>query len=131
MMKLTELFHSIVNPRGRRADWPPHVFVDAWLAFVEEVTSGYSGDLYEYENELSVRDDLEPALADERLSVFEAWSVLASSLRDADDRLASVLAKGPVIRSGAAWWRERLPVRAGEEFAADAARLFSVEVDVE
>lgn len=129
-MNLTELFQSIVKPQGRRTTWPPLLFVEAWLTFVEEVISGYSGDLYEYENELSVRDELETALTDDRLAALEGWAPFAESVREADERLRTVLAQGPLVRSGNSWWRERLPASAGDELVADAARLFNVVIDV-
>lgn len=47
---LSGRFHAVVKPQGRRAEWSLEKFVEAWSDFVEQVVSGYSGDLYEYEN---------------------------------------------------------------------------------
>lgn len=130
-MTLHERFHAVVQSHGRRADWSPAVFVEAWSDFVDQVVSGYSGDLYEYENDLSVRDDLELALNDEELKKLDAWALLAERIGASDESFRNLLARGPVVHSGVRWWHERLPPYAGDDLAADASRVLAVHVEAD
>lgn len=102
--------------------------MEAWDAFVAEVEAGYAGDLYEYEDELSVRDDLETALSSHDLVNHAEWKDLRAQVIAIDDRLRRLLEGGPGTRPDSPWWRSRLPAHAGDELAKDAQRLFGVEV---
>lgn len=130
-MDFGESFNAAVEPRGRRSSWPPVRFVEAWRSLVDEVAIGYAGDLYEYENELAVRDALEVALKSVDPNAFPEWAELQKEIVEIDDALLELLRGGHEVRPDAVWWRARLPERAGAEFAADAARLFGVQVRVE
>lgn len=129
-MTLHETFRSVVQPQGLRADWSPFQFVEAWIDFVDQAVAGYSGDLYEYEDELTVRDDLHLALEAAPLQAVDDWLPQEERIAAADERLRELLSRGPLVRPGAPWWRERLPPYAGEDLAADASRLFNVDVQV-
>lgn len=128
-MSLRDVFVAAVAARGRRTTWGPVQFIEAWQAFVAEVAAGYAGDLYEYENELSVRDDLQVALNSPDLGDYPEWANLQGQIVTIDGRLRSLLEEGPVVRSDSEWWRARLPARAGAELAEAAKRLFGVEID--
>jgi hypothetical protein len=127
-MSLQQAFIAAVAAQGRRATWGLLQFIEAWQTFVVEVAAGYSGDLYEYENELSVRDDLEFALSNPDLQKYPEWADLQAAITTIDSRFRSLLEQGPGVHLDAKWWRARLPARAGAEFAEDAKRLFGVEV---
>ncbi|MCL2467391.1 MAG: hypothetical protein FWF02_07360 [Micrococcales bacterium] len=129
-MNLSELFYEVVKPSGLRREWAPWVFVDAWIEFVDEVVSGYSWGLYEYENERNVRDALSPSLTDSRLLSFEVWREMVDSVIAADERLRAFISDGPVVEPGKVWWRERLPPLACQEFAEDADRLYGVQLQI-
>ncbi len=128
-MNFVDAFVAAVAAEGLRATWGPTQFVDAWAFFVSEADTAYVGDLYEYEDELSVRDILEIALADSYLSKFPQWEVMREKIMEVDQRFRSVLDGGPEIHPGDQWWRSRLPRRAGAELAHDARRIFGVDVE--
>lgn len=129
-MTFDEAFHSVVGARGRRTAWPPYQFAESWRRFVEEAVSGYNGDLYEYENELTVRDDIDRALGDRRLAAHPNMPEFQQQIEATDERFRSLLVLGPEVRAGAVWWRARIPKSAGAEFAEDAVRLFGVTIEV-
>jgi hypothetical protein len=129
-MDLSQAFRESVASEGRRSTWGPTQYVEAWQSLVEETVDGYAGDLYEYENDLAVRDDLERAIGDQNLQGFEEWPRLVNLVRTADDTFQALIADGPSVRSDGPWWRRRLPPRTGVEMAQDAARLFGVVVQV-
>lgn len=125
-MSMESKFIEVVRAEGRRATWSPGLFVEAWSSFVDQVVAGYSGDLYEYENEVSVRDDLDRALTASTLRQFDNWRDLAEIVIRHDRQLQAVLDRGPVVKSEGPWWRKRLPPYAGEDLASDSLRVFGV-----
>lgn len=128
-MSLYESFRSVVAPKGRRATWLPLQFVEAWQEFVAEAMAGFSGDLYEYENEITVRNDLELALGSRELQSNPEWLELQRPILAADELFKELLARGPSVRPGADWWHERVPPHAGDEFIEDARRMYGVRVE--
>lgn len=128
MTSLDETFRTVAKPRGSRATWSPGKFVEAWESFVEEAISSCWGDLYEFEANLGMRDVLALALRSDQLDAFDEWTELSKRIKTADERFRALLSDGPEIRAGAPWWRERLPPYAGEDFVADAARLYGVKI---
>lgn len=97
-----------------------------WEWFVEVVEQGYDDSIYEYTNDLSVRDLLEsvsvacpPPLRDRLTDTLDAW----------DDRFrkATVALQKPLMqREGneqPGWWWVRVPVRLGAELEKDLKEI--------
>jgi hypothetical protein len=98
--------------------------LNRWSAFVTAVERGYADSIYEYTNDLSVRDRLERVAAG-------AGPALAAKLRGAlaeDDRRFDAAtqeggrALGNFAGEAPAWWR-RVPRRAVGELAEDLDAL--------
>ncbi|WP_108490957.1 hypothetical protein [Promicromonospora sp. AC04] len=102
-------------------------FVEAWQTLVDEVEAGYGGDLYEYEAELLVREDLERAMVSSELASVDGWASIGAQILVADSQFRELL--GPVVREGSPWWKARVPARAGAEFAADVQRIYGVTIE--
>lgn len=93
-----------------------------WIRFVREVERGYSHTIYDYTNDLSVRDTLERVTS----SVPDhVRTKLLDSLRPWDDRfyqatkrIAEPLRQDPATGDAAPWWY-RIPRVAGDELRED------------
>ena len=92
----------------------------AWDQFVQSVDEGYDWSIYEYTNDLSVRDRIAQVLAVIPPGSLE-WIGEAVAATDARFRIAT--RDDESMRSGAEqdWWRRRVPLRPGGELAADLA----------
>lgn len=122
-------FRRLVKPTGRRSNWSPFQFVDAWRTFVQEVRDGYEGDIYEYWNDLFIRKHLETALNSQSLDSWEAWRSLREQIHIADEEFREILSAGPLVRPDDSWWGARLPPRAGDEFVEEAENIFGVQLE--
>jgi hypothetical protein len=95
-----------------------------WSAFVTTVERGYEDSIYEYTNDLSVRDRLEsvaagagPALrAKLRTALAEADRRFEAATQEADRPLGKLAGDAP------SWWR-RVPRRRVGELAEDLDAL--------
>ncbi|MBI5202493.1 MAG: hypothetical protein HY925_12955 [Elusimicrobia bacterium] len=87
-----------------------------WRAFVADVERGYGWTLYDYQNDLSVRDEIERVVRSVPASVRRQ---LSEPLAEADRKFASATEPSPrpVLRGGApdhAWYKRVPKVRVGE-----------------
>ena len=95
-----------------------------WNAFVTTVERGYDDSIYEYTNDLSVRDRLERVVA---AAGPDLHTKLGASIAEDDRRFAAATeaaqrALGEFSEEAPAWWR-RVPRRRVGELAEDLASL--------
>ena len=107
-------------PRGSDRQTSVHDMLSRWENFVREVERGYNDSIYEYTNDLSVRDRL-AALVDGAIPSLAGK--LERALLPTDRRFEAVTepAARPLSeRQGtvASWWH-RVPCRRVGELAAD------------
>ncbi|YCK81099.1 hypothetical protein M1D89_18735 [Arthrobacter sp. D3-18] len=110
MSTFLERFAAATDEEGLRSGWSPAAYLEAWAAFTEDCDEGYQGNIYEYENDISVRDVIEKALTSLGPAEDAAVAVFADAVAEIDARFAAVLNSGPAIRvETVPWWRRRLP----------------------
>ncbi|MBL0885908.1 hypothetical protein [Myceligenerans indicum] len=108
-------------------------FADAlmsWSEFVDECAEGYSFGVYEYDNDLQVRDLLELAFdgeADELLGAEEA----RRSIVVVDERFRRILKPGVRVPGASeTWWSGAVPARGGVELVEDLEENYRTEIDL-
>ncbi len=130
MSTFIDRFSEATDEHGIREKWSPASYIEAWQFFVTECEEGYQSSIYEYENELSVRDVIERALSIPGLAEDSEGVLFADAIAKVDSRFASLLASGPEIAGEAVpWWRRRIPSHAGEELVADVEAQYSVRIE--
>lgn len=99
-----------------------------WSDFVQAVERGYDDSIYEYTNDLSVRDRLEHLVAASSATLRDK---LRGALAPVDERFA--IATEPAMRPLSAargdlatWWR-RVPKRREGELAEDLQAMGNIE----
>lgn len=90
---------------------------------MESVVAGYRLTIYDYTNDVMVRDEIERLL--ESVSP-ERRSQLEAGLQEVDELFRSATREvgAPVNeQNGAGWWWYRVPFEAGEELARDLDQM--------
>lgn len=92
-----------------------------WEHFISEVEAGYADSIYEYTNDLSVRDLLQTVVENSPLALGNA---LRTVLQPLDDRFRGATAESENAalskrRARSAWWWFRIPVKPGYELKND------------
>lgn len=104
----------------------PATLLDAWAAFVAKCEREYDWSIYEYENDLGVRDRIERVLTGPVLRARPEAAETARQEDPVDARFRTLLL--PDARPGDAWWT-RGPFRAaGEQYAHVVADAYGVQV---
>ena len=100
-------------------------FIGRWRHFVAQVERGYDDSIYEYTNDLSVRDRLARVVQGAGAGLR---GELERVLADDDGRFeaateASARPLGAFGEAGGPWWWRRVPRRRGGELAEDLESL--------
>ncbi|HEY0016083.1 MAG TPA: hypothetical protein VGC13_07175 [Longimicrobium sp.] len=100
------------------------VLLDEWRDFVLECEAGYGWNVYEYHNDLSVRDRLETCL-------HEMEPGDAAQVAEIDDRFRALLQPGVQVGpEDGPWWHRGVLRYAGPDMAAELKDWFRVDVEV-
>jgi len=120
-------FGAVVAANGWTSAPSPSGLLAQWGGFVDVCASGYSSTIYEYHDELSVRDLLQQVLDAPTLQRFVELVELRAGVEEVDQRFRSVCRDDLVIGlPGDPWWRRCVPRLATGEFADDLQRRYGI-----
>lgn len=123
-----ERFEELVGASGWRTPASPAQLVARWEQFVEQCEDGYDDNIYEYDNDRSVRDLLGRALHDATLRDFPELDELRKAVDLIDDRFRALCRDDVVMGAeGDPWWRRCVPDNAGGELAEDLLDKYGIE----
>jgi hypothetical protein len=108
----------------------PAELAEEWAQVVRECEAGYEWNVYEYHNDLAVRDAIAARLADPG-TPEEDRAELATRTAEVDARFQALLRAGVEIGPEEdPWWHRGVPRYAGPELARELREWFGVEVEV-
>jgi hypothetical protein len=104
--------------------------VEWWSGFVDQCIDGYDWTIYEYDDEIGVRDYLECLLIDSELQRFEEYEPFRSAIDEVDKRFRTVLQENVERPTDSSyWWRRGVLQFAGDEYRQDMESRYSIPVD--
>lgn len=101
-----------------------------WSSFVNQCVDGYDWTIYEYDDEVGVRDYLECILQSEELRKFTEFASLRESVDKVDEVFRGLLqtdAERPT--NSRFWWRKGVLRFAGDEYRHDMESRYSIAVE--
>jgi Xaa-Pro aminopeptidase len=103
---------------------------EAWAQFLDECEEGYNWNIYEFDNDISVRDRIELVLSREDLFGIAAVEHLRAAVANVDERFRALLRNDMSINNDAAhWWRRGVLKYAGQQYAEDVRRRYGIEIE--
>ncbi|WP_420130518.1 hypothetical protein [Longimicrobium sp.] len=100
------------------------VLLDEWRDFVRECEAGYGWNVYEYHNDLSVRDRLQTC-------IDEGDADLAAQVEEIDARFRALLQPGVQVGpEDGPWWHRGVLRYAGPDLATELKDWFQADVEV-
>ncbi|GAA1568356.1 hypothetical protein [Kribbella karoonensis] len=113
---------------GRRLVTPTDV-IGGWRGFVEECETGYADNIYEFQNDLGVRNLIMKILDSPTLRNYSQMEWVREEIGQVDARYRALLLE-PEVRPGRPWWEARIPRLAGRELAEDFVTEYGVRVAI-
>jgi hypothetical protein len=126
--EFVERFRAVAAARGWRGVSSPFDLIDGWAQMVDQVEEGYDDNIYEYLNDLSVRQRIEDLLHDESLRDVEQMEWVRAQVSEIDARFRSLVRPEPVP-GNSRWWETHLPAYAGSELVADIKETYGVSIE--
>jgi hypothetical protein len=124
-----QTFKEFLGRYGWSADLSPWTIVEQWESLVDQVAEGYNWSLYEFTNDLTVRDFLEKAFRDGRLGQFSEIGAMCQRVEAADTRLKEMFLPDDKIGGAAMpWWHRGVLAAAGDEYVDELKRLQGIEI---
>lgn len=93
--------------------------LQAWLSFIEQCAEGYEMNIYEYDNDLSVRNIIQKLLDSVQLQKYPEFMVFAENVASADVKFKSLLSKTQSRNDKTEWWQRGILNSAGDEYMSD------------
>ncbi len=112
----------------------PSSLVTLWDEFVSECEDIYGWTIYEFDNEIGIRDCIDIILNEKEMYIFPEFKEFKSLIDSIDRRFNDLLQKNNYrTEVGNKWWRKGILKFAGEEYCSDIFNLYGiiVESDVE
>lgn len=103
----------------------------AWVAFVDACEGGYSWSLYEFDNDVSIRDRIELVLSHEGLRGLESIQNFRERVSVEDGRLRRLFRAETRFGADASpWWKNGILKAGGREYVRDVLSRYGLEVEV-
>ncbi|MDX2047132.1 MAG: hypothetical protein SFU87_10115 [Chitinophagaceae bacterium] len=106
----------------------PGELIEMWEGFVNECSSGYEMNIYEYENDLSVRNVIETILTSNELKVYPEYFNFKESIQTIDNSFKKLLSEKYSRNDRISWWEKGVLSKAGIEYTSDIKALYGIEI---
>ncbi len=129
---MAEYGHKGSDPLSTPAELP----VDAakelgiWDFFVRQCEHGYQFCDSEYNNEIRSRDGIERLLQSPEFRNRPGFAAFAQEVETLDQVFRRCLMPNVLLKPGEPWWRGRVLLFAGKEYAADIKQRFGLDVEL-
>jgi hypothetical protein len=115
--KVTKLLRFFNERARHEIPFTLENLIARWKRFVGEVQEGYRGNIYDYTNDLTIRDLLEDILV---ILLPETRNMLAAVISPIDDDFTRTTRPTKhIILGRQQWWSNRIPVLLIDELSED------------
>lgn len=118
---------SIIDKHGWK-NTTPALLVAKWEQFAQLCIEGYPSDIYDYDNELSVRDKIDTLVQCSELKEYPEYNLFVDTVRKIDLKLKSVFQEKD-FRDRENWWNRGILKYAGYQYCDDILSIHGVEVE--
>lgn len=130
MSKFGEIVNEILTINGWHPVSQPAILVEDWETFTRECEDGYNWTIYEYDNEIRVREKIELLLTSPELRGYEEFQELFLKVTSIDTRMKALFMPQFSRKNKRYWWEQGVLKYAGKEYAEDINQTYGLEVKI-
>jgi hypothetical protein len=108
----------------------PADLVTQWQEFVNWCAEGYQWDISEYNNEISVRNELEKMLSASKLQSYNELQQLKFVVSEIDNRFKDLLKEDISLKNKTNWWEQGILKKAGEPYATYFHQAYGISIEI-
>ena len=107
----------------------PSDLVEQWNEFVQQCVEGYQYSLFEFDYEVSVRDEIQQIIDDGRLQEYEEFKDFVNKVDEIDNNFKSVVNDFKIPeRDKLPWWKKGILKKAGDQYVQNVKDELGLEV---
>jgi hypothetical protein len=129
MENYIKVFYSVLS-KNTLSNNSPNEYVENWKNFVEECKDGYSYSLYDYDLDLSIRDEIEIILRSEELKMFDEHELFRNRIMMIDQEFISITKDIRIFGLPSFWWKYKIPKFSKQQFSENVKNEFGLDIDV-
>lgn len=119
---------KILNKSGWQGESKSGTLVEMWEGFVSECSKGYAYNIYEYENDLSVRNAIERILSSNELESYLEYFNFKNKILELDQLFKALLSDRYFIEDRKTWWEKGILIKGGVDYVNDIEELFKIKI---
>jgi hypothetical protein len=109
----------------------PAQMISAWSEFVEDCEEIYNWGLFEFDNDIAVRDAIDLLLQAETLKGFQEYIIFKEQVEKIDLKYKDLLLSTFFRDEQKKWWKKGILQYAGEEYSEDILKRYNVSVRID
>ncbi len=122
---------SVMNNSSAATVRSPAAHLGQWDLVIRECEDGYSSSIYEYDNDIGVRDQIQRLLDAPEFQQYAELGEFRREVDNIDARFRAILRPVVEVKADSPyWWRRGVLASAGREYADDVEALYGVHIDV-
>lgn len=125
-MNFVETFKQVLKEKDREILMPGDL-IEKWDEFVEQCEEGYQLSLYDYDNEITIRDDIHDIISSKILQEFKEYKIFIEQVDFIDRRFKEVSIECDNI-PGQTWWKRRILKYAGDQYVENVKAEWNMDV---
>jgi hypothetical protein len=122
-------FKKVLETKGQEP-FSPFQLLSWWAGFVIGCEEGYQWTIYEYYDEIGVREKIEIVLNDPQLQPHSEMAEFRKPVYAIDERFKHLALPGVETEYQRNWWERIILKRGGQEYADDIYRNYGVKIEV-
>jgi len=101
-----------------------------WQTLVNDLAAdGYSDYLVEYDNDLSIRYQIEEVLSEKQLEVFPEFKAFQSHIEQIDNHLKDLFLPNVKRTEAAVWWCQGILKNGTGDYANDVKEVYGIDLE--
>jgi len=119
---------EVFSRKGWTRTMVPATLLDDWRRFVELCLLGYPDNIYEYYNDIRVREWIELILTAEQLNELAEQDEFKVKVEEVDQQFRNLLLPQVTVPGKSFWWEKGVLKYAGEELVNDYKKEYDIEI---
>lgn len=119
---------SLLEAEGWNNVVSPYGLLDRWAAVISDMETGYGFNIYEYDNDVSIRGAIELVLESANLKRYPEYEEFRQRVVSLDENLKNLFSNEFSRDDRSVWWEAGILTRAGTEYKKDIQDLYGFKI---
>lgn len=120
--------NDLLEAKGQNKIRSPFDLLDIWDGVVSDMETGYNFNIYEYDNDVSVRRTIQLILESNILRKYPEYEGFKEKVASIDERFRRILSDTYIRSERSLWWEAGILRNAGEEYVKDIEDLYGFKL---